>query len=197
MQPLVSRRTSAAEIRRRAERQTGQCTWCGRMVPKGSRTWCSRACVDEFRALHDPGFLRTEVYRRDHGICAACGQDVVAFAQSFRARACLLPCGDHGDDFHLFRCVRSEWRGADFRSITRRRGLNRSAICTCLPCTMRRQAADLSSWHADHIVPLHKGGANDIANLRTLCCACHKRVTAEQARARARLRSLSDGGARE
>lgn len=33
-------------------------------------------------------------------------------------------------------------------------------------------------WHADHIVPVHKGGGGcDIDNLQTLCIPCHKDKT--------------------
>lgn len=196
--PKAERRINAATLRRRLGRQSGQCTWCGQPVPKGSRTWCSNACVDQFRARHDPAFLRSAVYRRDHGICAACGLDTVWFRQSFRARTSLLPSGDTGDDWEIYCCLRHRrhWRDLNVRPVTRRGrgGLcmfgRQRIVCTCLPCSMRRQASDLSGWDADHIVPLHRGGANEIANLRTLCRACHKRVTAAQARDRAAKRRL-------
>ena len=31
-----------------------------------------------------------------------------------------------------------------------------------------------SFWDADHIVPLNRGGTNELSNLRTLCHPCHK-----------------------
>lgn len=40
-------------------------------------------------------------------------------------------------------------------------------------------------YEVDHIKPRADGGDNQLANLRTLCCPCHKRVTAEFARVRA------------
>ncbi len=37
-----------------------------------------------------------------------------------------------------------------------------------------------SLWDADHIVPVCEGGGEcDLANLRTLCLLCHRRVTQE------------------
>ena len=30
-----------------------------------------------------------------------------------------------------------------------------------------------SVWNADHIVPLHLGGSNDITNMQMLCALCH------------------------
>lgn len=60
----------------------------------------------------------------------------------------------------------------------------------------RRRCAELgipyarlrAPWDADHIVPVAEGGGEcDLANLRTLCLPCHRRVT-EELRARLRLR---------
>lgn len=46
-----------------------------------------------------------------------------------------------------------------------------------------------SWWDADHITPVVEGGGEcDTANIRTVCIPCHKRVTAELAQRRARLR---------
>jgi len=37
-----------------------------------------------------------------------------------------------------------------------------------------------SLWDADHIVPVAEGGGEcDLANMRTLCLKCHRRITAE------------------
>lgn len=47
---------------------------------------------------------------------------------------------------------------------------------------------DHGKWEADHIVPRHDGGSNELANLRTLCRACHKGVTRAFAAERARRR---------
>ena len=48
------------------------------------------------------------------------------------------------------------------------------------------------AWEADHIVPRHDGGPDHPDNLRTLCVPCHKAVTAEFARERARRRRTGD-----
>ena len=39
-------------------------------------------------------------------------------------------------------------------------------------------------WDCDHLVPLRKGGTNEIENLRILCKPCHKLKTAEDRRRR-------------
>lgn len=44
-----------------------------------------------------------------------------------------------------------------------------------------------SDWFdVDHIVPLADGGTNALENCRTLCCRCHRAVTADWRRQRAR-----------
>nr|GMC58413.1 DNA annealing helicase and endonuclease ZRANB3 isoform X1 [Ipomoea batatas] len=38
-----------------------------------------------------------------------------------------------------------------------------------------------NAWHADHIIPVYKGGGECLLeNMRTLCVACHADVTAAQ-----------------
>ena len=55
----------------------GLCRRCGAEVPKGNRTFCSAACVHEWRVKTDPGYVREQVLARDHGVCALCGLDTV------------------------------------------------------------------------------------------------------------------------
>src|SRR6185369_6423015 len=38
-------------------------------------SWCSRACVEEHRSLHDWQYIRRQVEKRDRGVCASCGCD--------------------------------------------------------------------------------------------------------------------------
>src|SRR5260370_7070836 len=51
------------------------CRWCRQETPKGRFTFCSDGCVHEWRLRTDPGYLREQVFRRDRGVCAACGTD--------------------------------------------------------------------------------------------------------------------------
>ena len=44
-------------------------------VPKGRLTFCSDWCVNEWRLRSDPGYMREQVFGRDHGICAECSVD--------------------------------------------------------------------------------------------------------------------------
>jgi 5-methylcytosine-specific restriction enzyme A len=62
----------------------GICRWCRTEVPKGRRTFCSEACVYEWRLRTNPGYLRDLVLSRDHGICAECGLDTIEFFRRFQ-----------------------------------------------------------------------------------------------------------------
>jgi len=41
--------------------------------------------VHEWRLRTDPGYLREQVFERDHGICALCGLDAVEFYRRFKS----------------------------------------------------------------------------------------------------------------
>ena len=54
------------------------CRWCALEVPSRRSTFCSAWCVHEWRLRSDPGYLRQQVFLRDHGVCALCGIDTCA-----------------------------------------------------------------------------------------------------------------------
>lgn len=45
-------------------------------------------------------------------------------------------------------------------------------------------------WDADHVIPLAEGGSNDLKNMQSICRACHKLKTAEQASRKAKRRRV-------
>lgn len=65
-------------------RQRGICRWCGSEVPRGRFTFCGAACVHQWKLRTDPGYLREQVFQRDHGVCARCGEDTEALRKSKR-----------------------------------------------------------------------------------------------------------------
>jgi len=65
-------------------RKRGLCRRCGGEVPKGRFTFCSDACVHEWKLRTDPGYLREQVFRRDRGVCALCGADTEALRRDKR-----------------------------------------------------------------------------------------------------------------
>ena len=72
-------------------RKRGRCRRCGVAVPRGRFTFCSPACVHEWRLRTDPGYLRAQVFARDCGVCALCGLDTESLRKNkrkldFRAR---------------------------------------------------------------------------------------------------------------
>lgn len=41
------------------------------------RTFCSDQCVHEYKLRRDPSYCRLHVFKRDKGVCAACGMDTI------------------------------------------------------------------------------------------------------------------------
>lgn len=48
------------------------CRHCGVEVPKGRLSFCSDACVHEWKLRSQPRYLRRCVFERDRGKCARC-----------------------------------------------------------------------------------------------------------------------------
>ena len=67
-----------------AKRRRGPCRRCGGEVPKGRFTFCGQACVHEWKLRTDPGYLRAQVFARDHGVSAQCGVDTEALRKDKR-----------------------------------------------------------------------------------------------------------------
>ncbi|WZY80175.1 hypothetical protein YC2023_026559 [Brassica napus] len=56
--------------------------------------------------------------------------------------------------------------------------------------TLVNDPAEGNAWHADHIIPVYRGGGEcRLENMRTLCVACHADVTAAQCAERKIIRS--------
>ena len=131
------------------------CRWCGtEYLPQGRRSWCSDQCVDAYLIRSDPGHVRRLVKARDKGVCALCAVNTYALHREISARFSV----QHEDGY---RCT-------DYRLV------NEELV-------RLGYTPGLSLWAADHIIPVHKGGgACGLANYRTLCVPCHKKVTASQ-----------------
>lgn len=152
-------------IHRRGPRSTwneGQCTWCGKPVPKGRRkTWCSQWCVDAYQATQ-PEHQRRLVLERDRARCSSCGLDCERFHRALRRWRRLLYRSEH---------PRWHEHMAEVLALRDR------------PCSTRQLGAWLgrrNMWDVDHVVPIWEGGhPYDLRNLRTLCPWCHDRETTE------------------
>ena len=66
------------------KRQRRPCRWCGGEVQGRRLTFCSERCVHEWKLRTDPGYLRAQVFDRDHGVCAECGVDTEALRKDKR-----------------------------------------------------------------------------------------------------------------
>lgn len=70
--------------------ERGPCRWCKGVVSGRRRTFCSDACVHEWRLRSSTSYLRDCVLARDRGICAVCGIDTLLL----RRRIMRLPFGE-------------------------------------------------------------------------------------------------------
>lgn len=127
------------------------CRWCGKGVKPPRRTMCSPECAREISIRSNHKFMKTEVYKRDKGICAICKVDTRIIAKN----ALKLNLEDR--ELYLINfdipMSRKIWK--------------------------RKFGGGL--WDADHILPVNKGGGCcGLDNLRTLCIPCHKNITFKQ-----------------
>ncbi|MBV8208146.1 MAG: HNH endonuclease [Acidobacteria bacterium] len=60
------------------------CRWCGTEVRPPRRTFCGETCVHHWRMRTSPAYVREQVFRRDRGVCALCGEDTMARSRSLR-----------------------------------------------------------------------------------------------------------------
>lgn len=178
---------------------TGTCTWCGDVVKKPRRTWCSDECVDRYNHTQ-PGVLRGEVGKRDNGLCSLCGLDTVRLRKIWRRWLTgqgawpLTTVVQTADGVVASRCRRADGRveygpRSDIREFFR--VLRR-------PVPDRARLFRATWWEADHSVPIAEGGDPfDLSNLRTLCWWCHKSETTDLAgrlaRSKKRQRELFAG----
>lgn len=137
------------------------CRQCSTEVPKGSRSFCSPACVHAWKLTTDPGYQRRELFKRDRGVCTVCGLDTEALNRAFQeARRAIWREESAGDPPHN---TSSWW--------DRRDG----------PTERLRRLGFLpgqSLWEMDHTVPVVEGGGGcGLSNLRTLCRPCHLKAT--------------------
>lgn len=161
------RRESAWQRRRRLKIPKGHCTWCRKPVVRPSVHWCAgEQCLSAFKATNDVATIRALVEKRDHGICALCGNDPGEWERLWNY------FGAQAADLHAR--ARQSWRDRGGRGV----GIGNWG-CRCVWCEASREAAKLRQWQADHILPVAEGGGQCQApnGYRTLCIFCHKRET--------------------
>ena len=200
-----SNKTLAGQsLRRPAKTADGHpvCRWCsGPVTAKRRRTFCSEACVHEFKLQTNPGYVRDQVFKRDQGICQVCGCDTPAISR--------VLCGFRKLDLPKRTCPNPPvWANTDeYRAayqawnLQHGRDYLRSAWCreqdqylAAIGFAQRDGSVDQRIigrdgswlWAADHIRPVVEGGGLcGLDNLRTLCWVCHREASAELAARRA------------
>jgi hypothetical protein len=150
------RSLDAEMLRTLLNRRSGECTWCGYVVPKGKREWCGDNCLAAFQSRCDPTYARRLVLARDNGVCQVCGRDTFQAERDFEAERRQLEASRVIDSLVLnpirakYGFARGRWR------------------------------------EVDHRVPVSEGGGlADPSSLRVLCGLCHASVTAAASRRRA------------
>ncbi|PFH38410.1 hypothetical protein BESB_007520 [Besnoitia besnoiti] len=129
--------------------------------------FCSGSCRAAFFARKNGDSLRRQVFRSDRGICSSCGVDCVALLLRVRS---LRDEGRDAAEIGAFICSYAP----AFRAFPTLRAL------------LIREPIDGNVWHADHIVPVHRGGGLcGLTNVQTLCRACHQVKTNQEAAMRA------------
>lgn len=115
-------------------------------------------------------------------LCRQCGKEVPGGRRSFCGQPCVEQWRVRTDPGYLRRLVFDRDRGVCALCLT--------DVFKQANRTPRVRSGDL--WQADHVLPVVEGGGEcDLANLRTLCTACHKRETAKLAARRARERRIA------
>ena len=135
------------------------CRMCKQAVTAPRRrTFCSDACVEEWKRHSDPRVFRQVVYERDKGICQLCGLDVATVDVVAINGEWLRSHRRNGPGHVVTLAILERWNHA--------RGY----------CEANKIKGHV--YEIDHIVPLVEGGSFfDLGNLRLLCVRCHRSET--------------------
>eukprot|EP00884_Botryococcus_braunii_P002065 jgi/Botrbrau1/1185/Bobra.0162s0066.1 len=132
--------------------------------------FCSAECEKKYCLQANRGAMRRALFKLERGICQMCRLDCHALVQALR---CIEKGSPAWRDRRLQKLMSlsSKFGRHGYKAISDR---------------LIGQALDGNAWHADHVLPVFKGGGLcDLQNLRTLCVACHQDITKQQAKERA------------
>jgi len=119
--------------------------------------FCGLACFQEYRLRTSGRALRQALFQLERGKCAQCKLDCCKLVKHIKP----LPMEK-----------REEYIQKAAPNIASRKKLLDKLV---------REPTDGNAWHADHIIPVYKGGGEcKLENMRTLCVACHYEVTRAQ-----------------
>jgi len=128
------------------------------------------------------GAARQQIMKRDRGICAMCNLDCLTLVKKLQSIE-----KTHESDPESM----ASWREQREQLLCRKEYQHFSSrLSKAMKDGLVEKALSGKAWQADHIIPVFEGGGQcTITNLRTLCTACHRDVTAEQASKRKRERA--------
>ncbi|XP_038880758.1 DNA annealing helicase and endonuclease ZRANB3-like isoform X2 [Benincasa hispida] len=119
--------------------------------------FCNLGCYEEYRIRISTTSLRRELFQIERGVCSNCHLDCHKLVKHIRP---------------LTLDMRSDYIEKVAPNLARRKKLLDKIV---------NNPTEGNAWHADHIVPVYRGGGEcRLENMRTLCVACHFDVTAEQ-----------------
>ncbi|XP_052483259.1 uncharacterized protein LOC105788446 isoform X3 [Gossypium raimondii] len=128
--------------------------------------FCKLGCYEEYRLRTSSSFIREELFQLEHGICTNCQLDCHQLVK-------------HLKPLTLER--RREYIARVAPKIASQKSLVDKLVS---------DPSEGNAWHADHIVPVYRGGGEcRLENMRTLCVACHAVVTAAQCTERRSIRA--------
>ncbi|XP_010546167.1 PREDICTED: DNA annealing helicase and endonuclease ZRANB3 isoform X2 [Tarenaya hassleriana] len=128
--------------------------------------FCNLDCYEEYRIRTSGNYLRQELFQIEHGICTNCKLDCHQLVTKIK------------------RLTVEKRRGYIIKVAP-----NLAARKNLLE-TLVSDPTEGNAWHADHIIPVYRGGGEcRLENMRTLCVACHADVTAAQCAERRDIRS--------
>jgi len=168
--------------------EKGRCRFCLGPVAPPRRTFCSDACVDEWKLQTDGKFRRQKVFARDRGVCNACGRDCHALEAALLKLLYENP-SQLDEELGRLKLTRRIFSGpTEHLPPDVRKRLDWLAG--------RKRDAELETWtpgktlwEADHVLEVIDGGGScTLSNLATLCLWCHRVKTAANRKRRAELR---------
>ncbi|OMO51229.1 SNF2-related protein [Corchorus capsularis] len=119
--------------------------------------FCKIGCYEEYRLRTSNRFLRQELFQIEHGVCTNCQLDCHQLVKLLKP---------------LSSARRREYIAKVAPKIASQKSLYEKLVS---------DPSEGNAWHADHIVPVYRGGGEcRLENMRTLCVACHADVTAAQ-----------------
>ena len=146
------------------------CRQCNVEVPTNRRTFCSDKCVDAWKIIRDPTFVRIRLFDRDHGICSICKINCVKLVKTL----------ERLDPVASKRWSHNRWEYE--QSILTNQPLMERLQELRISVARYRTRRNYGIWDADHIKAVVDGGGEcGLDNYRTLCCQCHYQETTKLA----------------